>query len=42
VKTVRPLIAAAVGLYLLGLGMLMGVVLDRMQFDRHRSEVLSR
>jgi len=26
----------------LGLGILMGVVIDRMQFDRHRSEVLSR
>jgi hypothetical protein len=42
VKTGRPLIVVTVGLYLLGLGILMGVVIDRMQFDRHRSEVLSR
>jgi hypothetical protein len=42
VKTGHPLIIVTVGLYLLGLGMLLGVVVDRMQFDRHRSEVLSR
>jgi hypothetical protein len=42
VKTGRPLILVTVGLYLLGLGVLMGVVIDRMKFDRPRSEVLSR
>jgi hypothetical protein len=31
-----------VGSYLLGLGVLAGVVIDRMQFDRQRSEVLHR
>ena len=41
-KTGRPLIVVTVGLYLLGLGMLLGVVIDRMQFGRHRSEMLSR
>lgn len=31
-----------VGAYLLSFGMLAGVVIDRMWFDRHRSEVLQR
>ena len=41
-ETRRRLIVVAVGVYLLGLGMLVGVVIDRMQFDRQRAEVLSR
>ncbi len=41
-KTRSTLIVVAVGLYLLGLGMLMGVVIDRMRFDRQRADVLSR
>jgi hypothetical protein len=31
-----------VGAYLLGLGMLAGVVVDRMLFDKQRSKVLDR
>jgi hypothetical protein len=42
VKTRSTLIVVAVGLYLLGFGMLMGVVIDRMRFDRQRADVLSR
>jgi hypothetical protein len=38
----RTLLVVAAGLYLLGLGTLAGVVIDRMQFDRQRSEVLAR
>ena len=34
------LMGVVVGTYLLGLGVLAGVVIDRMQFDRQRSEVL--
>lgn len=37
-----PSILVLVGLYLFGCGMLVGVVIDRVQFDRQRSEVLSR
>jgi len=36
------LMGVVVGTYLLGLGVLAGVVIDRMQFDRQRSEVLHR
>jgi len=36
------LISLVVGTYLLGFGMLAGVVVDRMLFDRKRSEVLGR
>jgi hypothetical protein len=32
----------AIGLYLVGLGILAGGVLDRMRFDRERSEVIGR
>jgi hypothetical protein len=32
----------AVGLYLVGLGILIGVALDRMRFDRERSDVIGR
>jgi hypothetical protein len=35
-------ILVLVGLYLFGCGLLVGVVIDRVQFDRQRSEVLSR
>jgi len=35
-------ISVVVGAYLLGFGMLAGVVVDRMLFDRKRSEVLDR
>jgi hypothetical protein len=34
--------AIAVGAYLVGFGLLMGVAVDRMRFDRQRSEVLGR
>ncbi len=36
------MISVFVGAYLLGFGMLAGVVADRMLFDRKRSEVLGR
>ena len=36
------LMGVVVGTYLLGLGVLAGVVIDRMQFYRQRSEVLRR
>jgi len=36
------LIGVVVATYLLGLGVLAGVVIDRMLFDRHRSELLGR
>ena len=36
------LVGVMAGTYLLGLGVLAGVVIDRMQFDRQRSEVLHR
>jgi hypothetical protein len=42
VRTRSTVIAAALGAYLIGLGMLAGVVLDRMHYDRQRAEVLSR
>ena len=38
-KTVVGILAGA---YLLGVGMLVGVVVDRIRFDRQRSEVLGR
>ena len=36
------LMRVVVAAYLLGLGVLAGVVIDRMLFDRHRSELLGR
>jgi hypothetical protein len=36
------LMSVLVGAYLLGLGMLTGVVVDRMLFDKQRSKVLGR
>ena len=35
-------VSVLVGAYLLGLGMLAGVVVDRMLFDKQRSKVLGR
>lgn len=35
-------ISVVVGAYLLGFGMLAGLVVDRMLFDRQRAEVLGR
>jgi hypothetical protein len=34
--------AIAAGAYLVGFGLLMGVAVDRIRFDRQRSEVLGR
>jgi hypothetical protein len=42
VKTRKLVIGAGLGVYLVGLGMLAGVMLDRMRFDHQRSEVLAR
>jgi hypothetical protein len=43
VKTWRKfLIGLGLGTYLLGVGMLAGVAIDKMRYDRHRSEVLGR
>lgn len=41
-KTRKIVIGAGLGVYLVGLGMLVGMALDRMRFDHKRSEVLSR
>jgi hypothetical protein len=38
----RVLIAVGLGAYLIGLGSLVGVAIDRMRFDQRRSEVLGR
>jgi hypothetical protein len=38
----RTVVALLVGAYLLVLGMLVGVVVDRIRFDGRRSEVLGR
>ena len=38
----RTVIEILVGAYLLVMGMLAGVVVDRIRFDRQRSEVLGR
>jgi hypothetical protein len=35
-------IRVGLGVYLVSLGMLVGVMLDRMRFDHQRSEVLAR
>jgi hypothetical protein len=41
VKPRKVVIGVGVGVYLFGLGTLTGVALDRMRFDRQRSEVLT-
>jgi len=38
----RAVLRIAIALYLVGLGMCTGVVLDRIRFDRQRSEVIGR
>jgi len=42
VKPPKTLVAIAVGVYLLGFGMLVGMALDRMRFDGQRTAVLTR
>jgi hypothetical protein len=41
VKPKTTLVAVAVGVYLLGFGMLVGMALDRMRFDGQRTAVLT-
>ena len=41
-KPQKTLLAIMVGVYLLGFGMLVGTVLDRMRFDVQRTAVLTR
>ena len=41
-KPQKPLVAIAVGVYLLGFGMFVGMALDRMRFDGQRTAVLTR
>jgi hypothetical protein len=41
-KTRRIVLAFGVGAYLVSFGMLTGMVVERMRFDRQRSEVLAR
>jgi hypothetical protein len=36
------MIGILLGVYLVGVGILAGMVIDRMRFDRQRSEVLGR
>jgi len=38
----KPLIGILLGVYLVVVGMLIGVAVDRMRYDRQRSEVLGR
>jgi hypothetical protein len=40
--TIRPAYALVFGVYLVLLGVCTGVALDRMRFDRQRSEVIGR
>jgi hypothetical protein len=42
VKPQKTLVAIAVGVYLLGFGMLVGMALDRMRFDVQRTAALTR
>jgi hypothetical protein len=42
VKRQRTVVAIAVGVYLRGFGMLVGMALDRMRFDMERTAVLTR
>lgn len=41
-RTRRLVLGIGVGLYLVGFGMLSGMVVERMRFDDKRSEVLAR
>jgi hypothetical protein len=41
-RTRKVILHIAVGVYLVGLGMVTGMALDRMRFDRQRSEVIGR
>ena len=41
-KTRRIVLAFGVGVYLVGFGMLTGMMVDRMRFDHQRSEILAR
>lgn len=41
-KTRRIALGALVAAYLVGFGMIAGVAIDRMRYDRERSEVLGR
>ena len=38
----RAVLGVGVGVYLVGVGMLAGVAIDRIRFDRQRAEVLGR
>jgi hypothetical protein len=38
----RVVIGLALALYLVGTGMLVGVIVERMRFDRHRGEIVTR
>ena len=38
----KTVVGILFGVYLVGVGMLAGVVIDRMRFDRQRSEALGR
>jgi hypothetical protein len=42
VRTRKLVIRVGLGVYLVSLGMLVGIMLDRMRFDHQRSEVLAR
>jgi hypothetical protein len=42
VKTRQALVAIALGAYLMGIGILAGMALDRMRFDEQRTAMLAR
>jgi hypothetical protein len=42
VKTRKIVIGVGLGVYLVTLGMLAGIAIDRMRFDHQRSDVLGR
>jgi hypothetical protein len=42
VKTRRLVIGVGLGVYLVGFGLLAGMMLDRMRYDHQRSEVIAR
>ena len=39
---IRKAVIALVGMYLLFVGMLSGIVIEKMRFDRHRADILRR